>query len=128
MAKMTINQVRVRLGKLFTIVTEREFNEVYEMLVPQFKNNAPDVLACFEDACIEYIKLIAENLSNPTKIADINKQVAQPVIFCMGLKYHFITTALVNDSQSKEIIMPDDDKEFFIKMFTSYLNDFLLHQ
>ena len=120
---MTVNAVRVRLGKIVTKVFTESFAELYEMIAAQFDD--PDKIAdvitahlIYSDA---YIDVMSEELQSPrAKLEKINSFTHPLVIFCIGTRYHWITQDLIRRDQKEKVIMPSDDKSFFREMLITY--------
>ena len=117
---MTVNAVRVRLGKLVEKMFTQEFRDVYAASVPKMEKDAGKHLLHYLDKSDAYIRTIAMSLDNAELIEAINRSIDKttfaPVVFCVGLRYHLLTCTLMEEPQDKELDVPESDESFFVHM------------
>lgn len=117
----TINDIRVRLGKIINNLMDNEINEKFRSI----SFLCPEKIALNYD--IETDKFVIE-LSKKLYDKDYckNKILAakQEVFFTFFLRYHILTNELINRAQTLPANVPENDDEFFIVLMNSLWKSF----
>lgn len=117
----TINDIRVRLGKIMNNLMDNEINEKFRSISFLY----PEKIALNYD--IETDKFVIE-LSKKLYDKDYckNKILAakQEVFFTFFLRYHILTNELINRAQTLPANVPENDDEFFFVLMNSLWKSF----
>jgi transcriptional antiterminator Rof (Rho-off) len=120
---MTINEVRVRLGKIVTKVFTESFAEVYEMMSDQLEDadKVAGVISDYLRFADAYIEVMSGEIQSPReKLDKINSFTHPLIIFSVFMRYHLVTQDLISRDQKEKVIMPGDDKGFFRELLITY--------
>lgn len=112
----TINDIRVRLGKIMNNLMDNEINEKFRSI----SFLSPEKIALNYD--IETDKFVIElskNLYDKDYWKNKILSAKQEVFFTFFLRYHILTNELINRDQTLPANVPENDEDFFIVLMNS---------
>ena len=120
MGKMTVNQVRQRLGGIVVVVFTRTFEKRYQIASKKIRNDP-----CFpsqesESATDAFAQAISEHLQSYHAIELLVKESSAEAIVSFFIRYDKMTQFLVSRDQDEQVLMPDDDADFFRQIFLEF--------
>jgi len=120
---MTINSIRVRLGSLVEKMCTDDFCRIYEDNVSFYEKDAKKVVISYLSESDAYIRMIAKSLNKADVIDAINRNLSPAIVFCVGLRYHLLSSQLMQADQENNLEVPAADEDFFAYMLIDYCEE-----
>lgn len=120
MANYTVNEVRVKLGKLVEKIFTEDFKIKYESTANQFEDIAHEIMCQEQSNTDIYALLVSKNINSKDFLVNINKIVSPFIVFTFFMRYHFVTCHFIENEQNKMISFPDNDSDFLREIFINY--------
>lgn len=113
----TVNDVRVRLGKIMSPIIHEQIHKRYTLYKPY-----DPMQVAFE--CTDKVDALVTNLSNHLYDDDywisLLLKAEDDVLFSFIIRYHILTQTLVEKDQEQQLSMPDSDSVFFTLLMVDF--------
>lgn len=126
MKSITINQVRVRLGKIMERVFTPSFHDVYEDIAEQMGGDVEKLMAIINshaDTIDAYVHVLSEHLLDTNTIERINCFVHPLVAYGFYNRYYILSRCLMEKNQEELLMVAAPEKDFFTDILISYWRD-----
>lgn len=112
----TINDIRVRLGKIMINLMDNEINEKFRSINFLY----PEKIALkYDIETDEFVIELSKNLYDKDYLKNKILSAKQEVFFTFFLRYHILTNELINRDQTLPANVPENDEDFFIVLMNS---------
>lgn len=107
----TVNDIRVRLGKIMNVLLDEEINQKYKSVQPLY----PEQIGYeFDQETNQLVLDLSENLYDNNYWKEKILSAPPEVFFTFIIRYHIISSALSNREQSLPANVPEQDSDFFV--------------
>lgn len=120
MAHYSVKETRVRLGEIMEKIFIEDFTVKYNSISKQVENIADQILQQEQSNTDAYTLLISKNIDNNDCLMNINKTASPLVVFTFFMRYHFVTSHLIQSNQEQTLNFPSDDGDFVEEIFINY--------
>lgn len=101
-----------------------EFHEKYALFSSCSMEERVDICTRNWDLTMAYIHAIASHLDVEDFMVAATRAVPPEIILTAYVTYWQVTQVLTHMDQSREITVPDADKDFLLYMFADFLGEF----
>ena len=119
---MTVNEIRVRLGKIMMDSFTEEFSRKYEVGVRQITKN-PLIADKYVDASTDFIDKLMFIWGDYKKIDKLVRTSNPVLIYTFYIRYYSLTQELIGRNQNELVSVPDSDRDFFRFVLTDFWMD-----
>lgn len=119
MEQITVNDVRIRLGKIMDVLLASGFNEKYKR-GSQIVDVDSTEYVLLNARCDIFVRELSQLLYNKDRFSHALRLSDDHLFVCFYLRYHSITGFLAKQNQDNILQVPAGKKDFFSYMMLDF--------